>query len=322
MTHKKIAELAHVSVSTVSKALSGSKEVSRELTEEIKRIAFETGYFQEKSKRRLMYEKNQQVLIAVICPEVISIQYSRMIESVKREAEKRNGRISVYIDDFDARKTNEIVQSIAVRNEADGILIFSSAELKEKINLPVVYFGHPEQGEQDIIDCDMHAVFRDIVAYLKDLGHTDIGFMGESNTHEKNKAYRQAMAEAGLPVREEHVYILDKRFEEIGYAAAEQMTADLPTAVIAAYDEVALAAMHALEQRGVRVPEEISFVGINNIPSAEYFHIPLTTVEVFSDRQSEMAVEILFERIFGEPSERKQILLPHQLICRKSVKAV
>ena len=79
MTHKKIAELAHVSVSTVSKALSGSKEVSRELTEEIKRIAFETGYFQEKSKRRLMYEKNQQVLIAVICPEVISIQYSRMI---------------------------------------------------------------------------------------------------------------------------------------------------------------------------------------------------------------------------------------------------
>lgn len=322
MTHKKIAELAHVSVSTVSKALSGSREVSRELTEEIKRIAIETGYFQEKSRRRLMYEKDQQVLIAIVCPEVISIHYSRMIESVKREAEKRNGRISVYIDDFDARKTNEIVQTIAVRNEADGILIFSSSGVKEKINLPMVCFGCPKEGEADTIYVDMHAVFADIIAYLKGLGHTDIGFIGESNTQEKNKAYRRAMAEAGLPVREEHVCINDKRFEKIGYAAAEQMNADLPTAVIAAYDEVALAAMHALEQRGIRVPEEISFVGINNIPSAEYFHTPLTTVEVFSDRQSEMAVEILFERILGEPSERKHILLPHQLICRKSVKAV
>ena len=73
MTHKKIAELAHVSVSTVSKALSGSREVSRELTEEIKRIAIETGYFQEKSRRRLMYEKDQQVLIAIVCPEVVKI---------------------------------------------------------------------------------------------------------------------------------------------------------------------------------------------------------------------------------------------------------
>ena len=79
MTHKKIAEIANVSVSTVSKALSGSKEVSEELADEIKRIALETGYFKKKNERKLGYINPDSIRVTIICPEIISIFYSRIL---------------------------------------------------------------------------------------------------------------------------------------------------------------------------------------------------------------------------------------------------
>ena len=94
MNHRKIAELAHVSTSTVSKALSGSREVSDDVAEMIRRIALETGYFTQKNKRKAENKRRKEANISIVCPEIISIHYSRIVTLVKSFVEERGGRSS------------------------------------------------------------------------------------------------------------------------------------------------------------------------------------------------------------------------------------
>lgn len=111
MTYKRIADLAHVSLSTVSKALSGSSDVSRELKEKIIKIAIEQGYFSEKNKVRRDNTDNQSIGIAVICPEIISVTYSHAITNIKNEIEQMGGTASVYMHEFDTAKMNKSADS-------------------------------------------------------------------------------------------------------------------------------------------------------------------------------------------------------------------
>ena len=121
-THKKIAQLAGVSLSTVSKALSGSAEISEATREKIIKIAEETGYFKKKSQRKLEYSKHRAVNIALICPEIISIHYSTTLTTIKNEIEKRGGNTFIYTSDFDPEKLKSIIKHIKNDNITQNLL--------------------------------------------------------------------------------------------------------------------------------------------------------------------------------------------------------
>ncbi len=321
MTHKKIAALANVSISTVSKALSGSKDISSELAEKIQRIAIETGYFKEKNKRKLYSAKDKAPVIAVFCPEIISIHYSETVSSIKNKVEELGGYPAVYIYDFDDDKLQDIAQRLILKNAADGIIVLSSTPLKIQSNIPVVYCGSPiKNAGFDIIYSDNQGILNDAVSHLKKLGHKNIGFVGESLTLSRYKAFEQALKKYELPLNPEFVYINKERFEERGFAAVKSMLLqkELPTALIAAYDEIALAIIHELSKNGIRVPDDISVVGINDIPSAAYAQVPLTTVKTFSEEKYNILIDTLFEKIYTESTAIKQFLIPHELIVRES----
>ena len=116
MNYKKIAQIANVSVSTVSKALSGSKEVSDELAKRIIDIAMSGGYFEEKGKRKIEYTNEKELSIAVVCPEIVSIEYAREITAIKRAVEARSAVAAVYVYDFDCEKLDKIIKTLTVRN--------------------------------------------------------------------------------------------------------------------------------------------------------------------------------------------------------------
>lgn len=321
MNHRKIAEIAHVSTSTVSKALSGSKEISSEVAEEIKRIALEIGYFSEKNKRKLLNSRKKQAQIAVLCPEIISIHYSKIVTLIKCFVEERGGRVSVHIFDFDSDKKADLLRVLSMDTNTDGIIVFSSCDTDTEISIPVVCFDVNEASDHfDTIGTNSQAYMNDCVRHLYELGHRKIGFIGENRTISKEERFIDSMRYFGLDVNRSYIYNIDKRFEFIGSEAAKRIIAssDRPTAFITAYDEIAVSLIYDLEQAGISVPEDISVVGMNDIPLAPYIKSSLTTVRFFYDEQAALAVDLLFDKIFGNSSERHHLCVKHELVIRDS----
>lgn len=320
MTYKKIAKIANVSVSTVSKALSGSREISRELSQKIIEIAIACGYYKEKNKRKIEYAKNEAFTIAIICPEIISIAYARDITNIKKEVEARGGLTSVYMYDFDPDKLNTIIEMITVRGCADGIIIFPVHDFFTKSSIPIVAISSTSIVGCDTVSCDVDAYFDEMIKYLQCRGHTRIAFVGEQNTMIKLEAYKKSLLKSGLPFTEDDVYILDERFEKTGYLAGKKMLqrGSIPPAIICAYDEIALALIQSLSEEGVKIPDEVNILGINDIPTSRYAQIPLTTVRTFRNEQSAIAVNLLYNRIFDCSKAIQHITVGYELIKRQS----
>lgn len=323
MTYQKIAQKANVSLSTVSKALSGSKEVSEELREKIIRIAIDGGYFVNKSKRKIEYAGNSAITIAIVCPEIVSVTYAGEITALKEEIEKCGAITSVYVYDFDADKLSKILEAITVGNRADGVILYPTDGFTLSSNsLPVIGLSSASPLF-DTVSCDVDEYFLKTVRYLKNLGHEKIAFVGERYTADKADAYRRALERLNLVFDENNVYIENERFEKIGYAAAEKMLkkSTLPTAVICAYDEIALALIHYLTEHGISVPKDVSVTGINDVPSAAYASVPLTTVRVYKNEQAKIAVKMLYDKIFGKSKSVKHVVVQNELIIRNSTAA-
>lgn len=322
MTHKEIAKLANVSLSTVSKALSSSGEVSEELREKIVKIAIEQGYFAEKSKRKIEYARKNSITVAIICPEIVSVAYAGQITAIKNELEKRGAVAAVYVYDFDAEKLKRIIKAITVGNRADGIVLLDTVPIVSDNSIPIVGIGSAACN-YDTVSVNTDDYFSDIIGYLKESGHREIAYVGEPNTHVKYESYKRALEKHGLQYSDRNVYIVNERFEEIGYVAAERMIREdkLPDAAVCAYDEIALALMRMLMEYGKGIPEDISIVGINNIPMAAYSVVPLTSVRIFGEEQAQTVVDLLYGRIFGAKTEISHYTTSYELIKRESTES-
>ncbi len=324
MNHKKIAELAYVSPSTVSKALSGSSEISKELADRIYRIAMDCGYFEEKKKRRRKYTNNESMLVAVLVPELLGSYYSETVTRLKNELEAKGAGVAIYVYDFDHTKMNDILRRIVLLGATDGVIIFDTPELSIEPNIPIVCIRNSEKSKYDSVGNDMVAVIYDCVRYLKESGHREIGFVGEPYTRYKYDAFEKALSENGLVLNKDFTHIVNTRLEAVGVEAAKKILAakEKPTAIIAAYDVIALSLIHELTESGINVPEDISVMGINNISAAAYAQVPLTTVDLFSEEQYRTAVQILFDKIADESDAVKHITVEHKIVERASVKKI
>lgn len=319
MTHREIAKIANVSVSTVSKALSDSREVNSETAERIKRIALELGYFKEKNKRKIEYKKGKHPVIAILCPEIISIAYSTMVTWIKEYVEERGGRTFVYIYDFSNEKISHGIESIILDDDADGIVAIGG-DVRGMPDLPVVRIGDFHDERFDCVFNDSGKVMDTTVAYLTDLGHQKIGFVGELLTMGQLEDFKKTLKKYKVPFCGDWCYIVDKRFEEIGYEAAESFACqnNRPTAVVCAYDEVALAMIYRLKKLGISVPEDLSVIGKNDIPFAAYSAEPLTTINPNYQIQCKVCVDLLLNRIYGEEDAPKRIAVEHELVVRET----
>ncbi len=136
INHKKIADLAGVSISTVSKALSGSAEISKESAERIRRLAIECGYFQEKKRRKREYSNDGSLSVAVIVPDVLDERNSKAVTYLKNGLEAKKACIAVYFYDSDVSKINGIVERVILSEAADGIVVIGVAATDSEYNIP------------------------------------------------------------------------------------------------------------------------------------------------------------------------------------------
>jgi len=315
MTMRQLATLAGVSVSTVSKAFSGSREVSKAQREKIFALAKENDCFDKYNK--LSFEK---YVIAVVGPEFQSHYYAHQLSMLEKEIQRHGGLMVTGCYNFDVEERQRLVTYFVQYAKVNGIIVYGSLPPAFKNNLPMVVIGQSDVC--DSISLSWKASIRDVVALLLENGHQDIAFIGENYTDSKKDVFLEMMQQYGIPVQEEYVISTEKRFERAGYAAMNQLLSleRIPTAVLAAYDSIAIGAMKSIYEHGLKIPEDISLIGMDDIKSNPYFDVPLTSVTSYNEDLCEIAVDMLFDRINkGNASKIKTVSVSAELVLRDSV---
>jgi DNA-binding LacI/PurR family transcriptional regulator len=321
MTYRKIAQLAGVSPSTVSKVLSGSSGVGAETAEKIRKIAEENGVVRPK------YHKNRTTTrIALIVPEIVSVYYSQNITEIVSKLREYGIEPYIHICGFSEECYCHIIDILIDDGMTNGIITLTTHKYPHKINMPIVELcGGSRSSYYDVITADVETGIIEAVEYLVSLGHKKIGFVGEKNTDSKLKYFKSAAMQLEIPIDSSHIFISNKRFEQIGQEAAEyyMKLTDRPTALLCAYDEVALGAISTLTANGISVPDDISIIGINDIPAASYASIPLTTIRTYASEIIQIGVELLMDKIKNpEKHMTQKILVRCELIIRATTAKV
>ena len=316
MTYRKLAQLIGVSPATVSKALSGSKEISDETAELIRRAAEEHGVI-----RPAYHREHRPKRVAVLVPEIVSIFYSSTATALTSYLEKRGFETSIMICGFSDERFYELLDLIECEKFADGVIVLTTCKMPRRRDIPIVSItSELHDSRCDSVGVDMETGIDDAIGHLVSLGHRHIGYIGERNTQTKQKGFCKALEKRQIDFSERDIFVSSQRFEMIGVEGAEYFLRmrNRPTAFITAYDEVAIGAMHIFTGHGLKVPEDVSIIGINDIPSSAFAQTPLTTIRTFSGEVISIASELLIERITDRCAAIQKITLGCELIIRNT----
>ena len=315
MTMRELAKLANVSVATVSKAFSGAEDISDETKEHIFALSRQYGCFGKFYKG-----KYQKKVIAVIFPELKSSYYTNYVEHLKHLIEEAGCIPVLAVDDFVQEKQAELIEYYCSYLKVDGIIVFSLASvLKKAYTTPIVALFHSADNKVDTVKVNREAAIYSAVKLLTELGHEHIVFLGEKLTGSRGQNYRKAMEELGkTPVLVESSH----RFENAGADGVDQLLENhIPfTALFCAYDDLAFGAIKRLQQRGFRVPEDVSIISYDNVSTGEYAQIPLSTVDTNPYEMCLVTWELLQKKMKNPYfRSRQSIISEPELILRDSV---
>lgn len=319
MTLSELARLAGVSISTASKAFSGAADVSEETRARVLRLARENGCYGKFYRGR--YEKH---VIAVICPELVSTYYSRYVEVLQEKLEHIGALVLVSADHFSLTRQAELIDYYASYLKVDGLVILGlRVPLKKGFDVPAVSIGGTgETGVCDNIEIDLETPIDEALRCLKERGHRHIAFIGETLTKSKLAYFKSSMARQLLSIPPELVAVSGERFERAGEDGMRRLLqAGRPfTAVICAYDSIALGAVRCLGEYGRQVPEDCSVIGMDNISVSDYMSRSLTTIDTHTQEVCEIACGLL-EKKLKHPYFRvnQRIRIAGTLVLRESV---
>jgi DNA-binding LacI/PurR family transcriptional regulator len=324
-TIRDVAEQAGVGVGTVSRVLNDHPSVSDVTRQKVQAAIKALNYTPNPIARRLSLRKT--LTIAVIAPFFTRPAFIERLRGVQYAlADSEYDLILFNVETTDRR--DAYFRDVPRRERVDGLLILSLSPcdadvdrfLKAGVPTILVDTRHPRLSR--IVIDDM-AGGRLATEHLIELGHRKIGFLGDQlenpfnfvSSRDRFQGYRQALAKADIPYRPQ--YHLQG---EHGRAQARQMARDLmalpdpPTAIFAASDTQAIGVLEAARDVGLKVPEQLSVIGYDDIEIAEYLH--LTTIRQPLFASGVEGVELLFESIANPLVSPRRILLPVELIVR------
>jgi len=323
---KDIARLAHVSHSTVSRALQNSPLVNARTAEKIREIAHQSGYRASAVARGLVTKRT--LTIGLVVTTIADPFASEVVGGIEQAANDHGYSVFLADSNADPIREQQVVQSFAERR-VDGIVVTSSRvgalylPLLSEMRVPIVLVNNQHPGEfVDTVMIDNVAGSLDAANHLIGLGHRRIAYLGDQfgyqSDTERFAAYRQALDEGGIPFSSELVVHGDGKPEE-AMRAMEKLLAlpEPPTAVLCYNDMSALGAMRTIRLHGKRIPEDISVVGFDDLFLASYTQPPLTTVRQPMRRMGLLAMENLFRLMSGEDSAIR-ITVEAELIVRES----
>ena len=329
---QEVARRAKVSTATVSRVLNGFVGVRKNTSERVRRAVAELNYIPNTSARNLRVGRSK--LFGLIVSDIKNPFFPELIDSFEEMAARHGIDLIFTHTNYDSERLAVCMQRLVERN-VDGIAVMTSEVEEEALakasrsRVPVVLLNQAAFADryQNVV-VEYSRGFREAVHHLQELGHSDIGFIsgppGFSSARRRGGAFRMAMRQCGLRLHKEWIAVGDLRVQG-GYAAMGTLLAanPRPTAVVTTNDLMAVGALQAAQAAGVRVPEELSIVGFDDLPIAAMMHPPLTTIHLSRKdiaAQAFAALVHLSRKSEGEPFTPAKVR--PQLVVRGSTGAL
>ncbi|MDR6637135.1 LacI family DNA-binding transcriptional regulator [Paenarthrobacter nitroguajacolicus] len=326
---KDVAERAGLSVATVSRALSGKGSVSPASRERARTAASELGFVLSYHASSLASGRTHNV--GLVVPSVHRWFFSAVVEGASAALLEAGYDLTLYNIGENAAHRQSVFSDFLLRKRVDAVIAvsleLSESELQQlhAVHRPIVGIGGPLPGASTI-RIDDTAIARQATNHLIGLGHTKIAHITGHEAYDQDfhlpgtrrSGFEKAMNDAGCPVRPEWIVSADFTIEG-AYAAARQLLAgeERPTAVFAASDEMAIGTILAARDFGLRVPDDISVMGIDGHDLGTV--LGLTTIDQDAKGQGALAVHTLLGAITnGTALEAADTQHPTRLVVRTS----
>ena len=324
---KKIASLAGVSVATVSRVFRDPSKVSAATRELVLETARANGYTYNAAAGDI--SSCQSRVVGVLVPTADNAPFAASVNGIQDELAPRGFSTIQASTKYDFNEEQILLERFIERRVAGIIMTgFNFGQEKylqkivEKSGIPVVIMWEKAVHKfLHYVGIDNYSAAYKAVQYLISLGHRRIGLIiGPIDQTERVKkrylGYQDALRDAGIPV-EKHLIVMRSPIYLEGNSAMNVLfeLPDPPTAVFAASDLLAIGAMNAIQQRGLRVPEDISVMGFDNAPVSAFMNPPLSTVGVDSYTIGKLAAQCILEQ---KAREAKHYCLGTELLIRES----
>lgn len=324
--------MAGVSIATVSRCINSPEKVKEKTRIKVQDAILKTGYSPNAIAQS--FRRGRTNIIMVVLPSIGDPFFELVMRGIRGAA--RSKGYSVLIEETQQNTiTADEIGSMVVSKQTDGIILLASMSpfgtevlsANSKRRLPIVIGCEtvsPELANFPSVHIDNVAAAMEATNYLVSQGHRKIAMIyGQESsllTKDREFGYQSAMKKANLPIRDGWVVEGD-----LSIAGARRATrslvnhSDRPTAIFCANDEMAMGALHEIKAAGLRVPDDVSLIGFDDIRYAEITDPPLTTVSQPAEEIGERVVYRLCRLIDGEGGGSEPEIVTHKLIVRQSV---
>ncbi|HEY5466897.1 MAG TPA: LacI family DNA-binding transcriptional regulator [Clostridia bacterium] len=328
-TMKDIAKAANVSLATVSNALNNRKGVSDSIRQLVFQKARALGYTRDmagsKTAVRLVIYKRHGMVVSDT-PFFVSLT-----EELDKQCREQG--YELLVSHFNSAEADRSAMSHLLNTDyAAGMIVLATEmlpddlEILANIRTPVVLLDSLfRECQFDTIQINNIDAAYSATRYLLEQGHTAIGYLHSSvyinNFRDREVGYREAMLSYKIEPEKRYRVLLEPTMDGACRdmrIVLEHLQGNLPTAFFADNDNIALGVMKALQERNIEIPGEVSLVGINDMPFCEMTRPRLTTIRVYQQEISSIAVRRLIEKLHGDPAVLL-IEVGTELIIRDSV---
>ena len=327
---KDVAARARVSTATVSRALMNPEKVSQHTRHRVEQAAIEVGYLPNSLGRNI--KRNESRTLLVIVPDICDPFFSEIIRGIETTAAS-HGYLVLIGDCAHQNQQEKTFLDLIITKQIEGMLLLGShlpfnASKEEQRNLPPIVMANEFAPELELptVHIDNLTAAFNAVSYLLKLGHKRIACIAGPeempHCHYRLQGYVQALRRNGIEVDPHYIARGDFAFEA-GLDALEQLMAlpQPPTAIFCHNDLMALGAISCAKRRGIRVPEDLSIMGFDDIALSKFCDPPLTTVAQPRFNIGKEAMLLLLDQLQGQTVSNGSRLLDCVLVERSSTSA-
>ena len=322
---REIAKIAGVSTATVSRSLRHPEKVSDKTRQKVIE-AMETYEYRPNMMAR-NFRSTRAYKLLVLVPNLANPFFATLIRGIEDYAQKKG--YSVLLGDTQGDVENERVYlDLFNSRQADGVIQLTPYDVDVSYvpeHLPIVGAAGCEGTPYPSVRIDNAAAAKTVTDYLISQGHKRIGIitglLDNRHTIDRLSGFRKSLEEAGLEF--DQSLVIEGEFTMTsGQVAANQvlMMDEKPTALFCLNDDMAIAVMQTLKANGVRVPEDISIAGFDNIEYSKYTDPPLTTIEQPAQEMGRMAAKQLITLLEQGELPQNRFVMPYEFIVRDSVR--
>lgn len=321
-----VAKHARVSIATVSRTINGVPTVDKQLADRVWKSIDALNYFPNTQARSLVSGRSR--LFGLLISEITNPFFPELIQGFEDIAVKNGYEILIGSTSYDLGRMDVCVRRMLERN-VEGVAVMTFGieqpvldELASR-DVPMVYMDSaPATPLGRALTVDYHKGIREGVQHLAALGHRDIGFVSgplrQRSSELRRSAFMQSMDEIGVVPSKKWLLEGDHTLEG-GMAMMEKLLEgpELPTAVMCSNDMTAIGALRVLSRAGIKVPDEISVIGFDDVHLSEFVYPPLTTVQMSRKEIAREAFEAL-RAIRETPEQRISRIISTRLVVRQS----